>query len=77
MHLLACDRMLEPDFCSMEHEPLALGAIELVAYDGTSEAVGVGTVYAQLMGPTCLRIKGYESGFHPTGGLGWRVRCEW
>jgi hypothetical protein len=56
VHLLACDRMLEPDFCSMEHEPLALGAIELVAYDGTSEAVGVGTVYAQLMGTTCLRI---------------------
>ena len=60
VHLLACDRMPEPYLCSMEHEPLALGAIEFVAYDGASESIGVGAVYAQLMGAACLRIEGYE-----------------
>ena len=64
MHGFACRRMGEPYLCSMEHQSFAFGAIELVADDGTPQAVGVSTMNAQLVSAPCLRIKG-DKGAHP------------
>ena len=38
--------MTEPDFSSMQTEPLAAGAIQLIANDGVGQSVRVGTVDA-------------------------------
>lgn len=64
MHVLACRWMGEPYLCSMEHQSFAFGAIELVANDGTPQAVRMSTMNAQLVSAPCLRIKG-DKGAHP------------
>ena len=58
VHLLAGDGMDEADGLGLEIETVSLRAIELVTHDGATQAVGVGTVYAQLMGTPGLRVEG-------------------
>ena len=41
----------------MEVEAVGTGAVEDVALDGTSEAVGMGAVDAELVGAACLGIE--------------------
>ena len=41
----------------MEIEAVGTGAVEDVARDGTSEAVGMGAVDAELVGAACLGIE--------------------
>lgn len=64
MYGFACRWMGEPYLCSMKHQSFAFGAIKLVPHNGTAQSVGMGTVDAQLMGATGLRIKG-DKGAHP------------
>ena len=58
MHFLTGDGMVEPDFGGMEHEAGALGAVELVAHNGTAKSVGMGAVDAQLVGAARLGVEG-------------------
>ena len=58
MHLPFCYGVTEPYLGSVEVESVSLRAIELVTHDGATQAVGVGTVYAQLMGTPGLRVEG-------------------
>ena len=60
MHRLSRHRMGEPNLCGMQHQPLALRAIKLVALDRTSQAIRMGTMNAKLVGTPCLRIERYE-----------------
>lgn len=60
MHLPFCYGMTEPYLGSVEVEAVSLGAIELVTLDRTTQAVGMGTVDAQLVGAPCLGVEGDE-----------------
>jgi hypothetical protein len=46
----------------MQVEAVGGTAVKLVAKDGAAEAVGVGTVHAQLVGAACMGIEGHEVG---------------
>ena len=58
-HPLARDGMDEFQTVGMQVEAVGGLAVELVAADGASQAVGMGTVHAQLVGASGLRIEGY------------------
>ena len=60
VHLFTRYGMAEPDFSGMEHQSVALRAVEFIANDGTSQAVGMSTVDAQLVGAACLGIEGND-----------------
>ena len=60
MHLFASHGVGEPYLGSVKTKTLTLDAIELVAHDGTAQTIGVGTMDAQLVGATSLRIEGHE-----------------
>jgi hypothetical protein len=52
--------MTEPNLGGMQHQAVAPGSIEFVAHDGPSEAVGMGTVDAQLVCAAGLGIECYQ-----------------
>ena len=58
MQLLASHRVGEPYLGSMKTKTLTLETIELVAHDGAAQTIRMGTMDAQLVGATGLRIKG-------------------
>ena len=60
VHLFTRYGMAEPDFSGMEHQSVALRAVELVALDGASQSVGMGAMDAQLVGAACLGIEGND-----------------
>ena len=60
MHRLTRHWVLEPYLLCMQVKAVRLGTIELVTLDGTAQAVGVGTVDAQLVGASCLGVEGDE-----------------
>lgn len=76
MHGFAGYWVAEPYLGSVEHQTLALGAIELVAHDGTAQSVGVGAVDAQLVGAAGLGIEGDYGGWLMADG-GWLMADGW
>ena len=56
-HALTCQRMDERQLFSMEIETVGGMAIETVTHDG--QALAVGAMHAQLMGPSSVGRQGY------------------
>ena len=56
VHTPFCHRVNEGDGTGLKIETVTAMAIELVAEDGTAEAVLVGAVHAQLVGAPCLWV---------------------
>ena len=61
-HALGGDGMGEFEQLGMQVEAVGGTAVKLVAKDGAAEAVGVGTVHAQLVSAPCFRVKAYAAG---------------
>ena len=57
VHLTSCCGMDETDGLCLEIETVALGAIELVAQDGTAKTLFMGAMHPQLVGATRMRPK--------------------
>ena len=64
MHSLTCNGVGEFYLVAVQTESFGLVAVEFIADDGTAQAIGVGTVHAQLVGASRVGPEG-EEGLSP------------
>ena len=69
MHALVGDGVTELQHLGMEVQAVGRLAVQAVALDGAVHAVGVGGVYAQLVGAACFGVIGDAGGFLQWGRL--------
>ena len=58
MHFLTRCGMDESDGLGLQLQTISLPAIEFITKNGTAQTIGMGTVHAQLVGPSRMRPKG-------------------